>query len=227
MESAVRLENVWKTYRMGEEVINALQGVNLDIKKGEFFAIQGASGSGKSTAMHIIGALDTPDKGSVYIDGKDVSRLSDNSLAALRGKMIGFIFQQFNLVSTMTAMENVTLPMIFQGKPERERKETAEHLLGEVGILDRKDHRPSQLSGGQQQRVAIARALANDPEIILADEPTGNLDSTTGKKVFALLRQLHEKGKTVIFITHDDRLANEAENIAYIKDGAIIKIKRK
>ncbi len=227
MASVLKLENVWKTYRMGEETVNALQGISLEIKKGEFFAIQGPSGSGKSTAMHIIGALDVPDKGTVFIGGSDVSRLSDDGLAELRGKMIGFVFQQFNLISTMTALENVMLPMVFQGKPESERKERAEELLGIVGLLDRKDHRPSQLSGGQQQRVAIARALANDPEIILADEPTGNLDSATGKKIFALLNQLHEKGKTVIFITHDDRLAAEAENIAYIKDGAIVKIKRR
>ncbi len=227
MTSAVKLENVWKTYRMGEEVINALQGVTLEVKKGEFFAIQGPSGSGKSTAMHMIGALDTPDKGSVYIGGTDVSRLSDNRLAALRGRMIGFVFQQFNLIPAMTALENVMLPMVFQGKPERERKERAMELLDELGLLDRKDHRPSQLSGGQQQRVAIARALVNDPETVLADEPTGNLDSATGKRIFALLGQLHQKGKTIILITHDDRLASEAESVAYLKDGAIVRIKRK
>jgi len=225
MATAVKLENVWKTYRMGAEVVNALRGVSLEIKKGQFFAIQGPSGSGKSTAMHIIGALDVPDKGSVYIGGTDVSRLSDNGLAALRGRMVGFVFQQFNLISTMTALENVMLPMVFQGKPASERRKLAETLLAEVELLDRKNHRPSELSGGQQQRVAIARALANDPEIILADEPTGNLDSATGKKVFALLKQLHAKGKTVIVITHDDRLATEAESVAYIKDGAIVKIK--
>jgi putative ABC transport system ATP-binding protein len=226
VETVLKLENVWKTYRMGEEVVNALCDINLEVKRGEFFAIQGPSGSGKSTAMHLIGALDVPDKGTVYISGTDVSKLSDDRLAELRGKKIGFVFQQFNLIPTMTAMENVMLPMIFQRVPEGERKQRATMLLDTVGILDRKDHRPSQLSGGQQQRVAIARALANDPEIILADEPTGNLDSVTGKKVFALLRELHEKGKTIIFITHDDRLAQEAKNVAYIKDGSIIKIKR-
>ncbi len=223
---AVKLENVWKTYRMGDETINALRGATLEIKKGEFFAIQGPSGSGKSTAMHIIGALDAPDRGSVYIRGRGVGALSEDELAEMRGKMVGFIFQQFNLVPTLTAMENIMLPMIFQGKSETEREERAIGLLGEVELLNRKDHRPNQLSGGQQQRVAIARALANDPEIILADEPTGNLDSSTGRKIFELLKRLHDKGKTVVVITHDDRIAREAETVAYIKDGAIVKVKK-
>lgn len=222
----VKLENVWKTYRMGDETINALRGATLEIRKGEFFAIQGPSGSGKSTAMHIIGALDAPDRGSVYIRGRNVSTLSEDELAELRGKMVGFIFQQFNLVPALTAFENIMLPMVFQGTPEMERERKATELLKEVELLNRKDHRPNQLSGGQQQRVAIARALANDPEMILADEPTGNLDSSTGRKIFELLKKLHGKGKTVVVITHDDRIAREAETIAYIKDGAIIKVKR-
>ncbi|MBI2141473.1 ABC transporter ATP-binding protein [Candidatus Woesearchaeota archaeon] len=226
MAAAVKLENVWKTYRMGDETINALRGASLEIKKGEFFAIQGPSGSGKSTAMHIIGALDAPDRGSVYIQGRNVSTLSEDELAEMRGKTVGFIFQQFNLVPTLTAMENIMLPMIFQGKSEDEREKKAVELLGEVELLNRKGHRPSQLSGGQQQRVAIARALANDPEVILADEPTGNLDSGTGRKIFGMLKKLHDKGKTVVVITHDDRIAGEAETIAYIKDGTIIKIKK-
>ncbi|MBI2145475.1 ABC transporter ATP-binding protein [Candidatus Woesearchaeota archaeon] len=211
---------------MGGERINALQGATLEIKKGEFFAIQGPSGSGKSTAMHVIGALDKPDTGTVHINGKDTSRISEDGLAELRGKTIGFVFQQFNLIPTLTAIENVALPMVFQGKSETERNSVATRLLGEVGLLERKNHRPSQLSGGQQQRVAIARALANDPEIILADEPTGNLDSETGKKVLEMLKGLHKKGKTIIVVTHDDKLASEAETVAYIKDGKISRTKR-
>lgn len=226
MNTAVKLENVWKTYKMGGERINALQGATLEIKKGEFFAIQGPSGSGKSTAMHVIGALDKPDTGTVHINGKDTSRISEDGLAELRGKTIGFVFQQFNLIPTLTAIENVALPMVFQGKSETERNSVATRLLGEVGLLERKNHRPSQLSGGQQQRVAIARALANDPEIILADEPTGNLDSETGKKVLEMLKGLHKKGKTIIVVTHDDKLASEAETVAYIKDGKISRTKR-
>lgn len=226
MNTAVKLENVWKTYKMGGERINALQGATLEIKKGEFFAIQGPSGSGKSTAMHVIGALDKPDTGTVHINGKDTSRISEDGLAELRGKTIGFVFQQFNLIPTLTAIENVALPIVFQGKSETERNSAATRLLGEVGLLERKNHRPSQLSGGQQQRVAIARALANDPEIILADEPTGNLDSETGKKVLEMLKGLHKKGKTIIVVTHDDKLASEAETVAYIKDGKISRTKR-
>lgn len=226
MPPIIKLEKVWKTYRLGNEEVNALRGMTLKIEKGEFYALQGPSGSGKSTAMHILGALDTPDKGSVQINGKTISLLSENELAQLRGRTIGFVFQQFNLIPTLTALENVMLPMIFQGTPEGERKKRAIELLKEVELLERKDHTPSQLSGGQQQRVAIARALANDPEIILADEPTGNLDSATGEKIFELLKRLHKKGKTIVLITHDDRLAIKAETIAYIKDGAIMRIKR-
>ncbi len=227
MVLAARLESVWKTYKMGEETINALRGVSLGIKKGEFFAIQGQSGSGKSTAMHVIGTLDRPDKGSVYINGRDISTLSEDKLAELRGTTIGFVFQQFNLIPTLTAIENVTLPMIFQGKLGPVRESRASELLSQVDLLNRKDHKPSQLSGGQQQRMAIARSLANDPEIIMADEPTGNLDSETGKKIIGLLKELHRKGKTIVLVTHDDKLASEAETIAYIKDGEIAKIKRK
>ncbi len=226
MTAAVKLEGVWKTYRMGDESINALQGASFEIKKGEFFAIQGPSGSGKSTAMHVIGALDRPDRGTVFINGKDTKLMSEDKLAELRGRTIGFVFQQFSLIPTLSAIENVALPMVFQGKNETERMSRAAELLREVGLLERKDHKPSQLSGGQQQRVAIARALANDPEIILADEPTGNLDSVTGRKVMALLEQLQRNGKTIIVVTHDDRLAEEADTVAYIKDGKIIKIKR-
>lgn len=225
MAAALKMENVWKTYKMGGEVINALRGASIEVRKGEFFALQGASGSGKSTAMHLMGALDAPDKGSVFIQEHDVSRLSADRLAEVRGKTIGFVFQQFNLIPTLTAMENVMLPMVFQGVPEAERAKRAAELLSEVELIERKDHRPSQLSGGQQQRVAIARALANDPDIILADEPTGNLDSATGKKVFELLKRLHKKGKTVVIVTHNDKLVAEAQRAAYIRDGEIIKVK--
>ena len=182
-ESVIRLENVWKIYQMGNVKVNALQGLNLDVKKGEFLAIMGPSGSGKSTAVNMIGCLDVPTKGTIMLEHHDISKLSESELAQIRGKKIGFIFQQFNLINTLTALENVTLPMIFQGTDKDQRLKTAEKLLNLVELSDRMHHKPTELSGGQQQRVAIARSLANDPEVILADEPTGNLDSKTGEIV--------------------------------------------
>jgi putative ABC transport system ATP-binding protein len=227
VKAAIQLKSVSKTYIMGEEEVKALRSVDLEIMKGDLFAIQGPSGSGKSTAMHMVGALDVPDSGEIYINGEAVSSFSESELAILRGKSIGFVFQQFNLIQTLTALENVMLPMIFQGINKDERKARASKLLTDVGLAERMEHRPTQLSGGQQQRVAIARSLANDPDIILADEPTGNLDSVTGKQVLAMLKELNKQGKTVVMITHDNKLTTEAKKVAYLKDGQIISLRKK
>jgi putative ABC transport system ATP-binding protein len=219
----ISLKNVWKTYKMGDVQVHALRGLDLEVYKGEFLAIQGPSGSGKSTAMNLIGCLDIPSKGAVYLDGQDISELHESDLAQIRGKKIGFIFQQFNLINTLSALENVMLPMMFQGIPEAERRKRAEKLLSMVDLGDRIHHKPKELSGGQQQRVAIARSLASDPEVILGDEPTGNLDSKTGVTVMDFLKKLNkEEGKTIIMVTHDDILAKEAERITYLKDGMIV-----
>lgn len=220
----IRLEDVWKIYKMGEVEVEALRGMNLRIRKGEFVAIMGPSGSGKSTAVNMIGSLDVPTRGKVFLDNKDISKMDESKLAQLRGKKIGFIFQQFNLIPTLTAKENIMLPMVFQGVPAAKRKKRAEHLLKMMDLGDRMDHRPTELSGGQQQRVAIARALSNNPEVIIADEPTGNLDSKTGKSVIQFLKQLHKKeGKTIIMVTHDKYVANFAQRVEHLKDGIIIK----
>ena len=222
----IELKNVWKIYKMGETEVKALRGMSLIVNKGEFVSIMGPSGSGKSTAMNMIGCLDIPTKGSIYLDGKDISSMDESDLAQIRGKKIGFIFQQFNLIQTLSASENVSLPMIFQGLPGDERAEKSEELLKMVGLSDRMDHKPSELSGGQQQRVAIARSLANNPEVVLADEPTGNLDSASGRSVMDFLRKLHtQEGKTIILVTHDEEVALTAERVEYMKDGVIIKTK--
>lgn len=224
MESIIKIDNVWKKYEMGEsEPLIVLKEINLDIKKGEFVAITGPSGSGKSTMVHIIGALDKPSYGDVYLKNKNVADMSESSLALLRGKTIGFIFQQFNLLPTLSALENVMLPMEILDESEKSAREKAKLLLGSLGLGDRYNHKPNQLSGGQQQRVAIARALANDPEVILADEPTGNLDSKTGQFVMDFLGKMHDKGNTVILITHDLELVTYAKRIIHIKDGMIEK----
>lgn len=223
-ESVIKLENVWKTYQMGEVEVSALQGVSLDIKKGEFVAITGPSGSGKSTMMNLVGCLDLPSKGSIKLDGKDIANMDESDLAQARGQKIGFIFQQFNLIPTLTALENVMLPLEFQDEETKVAKRKAEIMLRKVGLGDRMDHLPSQLSGGQQQRVAIARCLANEPDIILGDEPTGNLDSKTGVDVMSLLQDLWKKeGKTVIVVTHDIKLAHYAKRIVQLHDGKIIR----
>ncbi len=219
----IRLVDVWKVYKMGDVEVEALRGINLEIYPGEFIAIQGTSGAGKSTTMHIIGCLDVPTKGKVYLDGEDISKLNENELAKIRGKKIGFVFQQFNLVPTLTAIENVALPMVFQKVPNDERLERAKILLEKVGLSKRKKHKPSELSGGELQRVAIARALANDPKLILADEPTGNLDSKTGKKILEIFTKLNEEGKTVVIVTHDKNIASYAKKIIHLKDGKIIR----
>lgn len=218
----IKTEEVWKTYRMGQVEVNALRGLSLEIDKGEFVAIVGPSGSGKSTAMHIIGCLDVPSKGKVLLDGQDISRFEESELAQVRGKKIGFVFQTFNLVNTLTALENVTLPMIFQGLLPDEREKRATALLEKVGLKERSHHKPNEMSGGELQRVAIARSLANDPEMILADEPTGNLDSKTGIIIMGIFEKLWKEGKTVVIVTHDKDLAKHAERIIMLKDGQAI-----
>lgn len=224
----IELKNVWKVYRMGDVEVTALSGLDLTVKPGEFVSIMGPSGSGKSTAMNMIGCLDIPSKGSILLEGKDIAKMSESGLAQVRGRKIGFIFQQFNLIPTLTALENIMLPMIFQNIPRNERFEKAKKLLQLVELGDRMYHKPNELSGGQQQRVAIARALSNNPEVILADEPTGNLDSKTGGTVMDFLRKLHEKeGKTIIMVTHDEDVAKNADRIEYLRDGKIIKTVKK
>ena len=208
---------------MGEVKVHALRAVSLDIRQGEFVAIMGPSGSGKSTMVNMVGCLDIPTKGKIYLDGKDISSLSESDLAMVRGKKIGFIFQQFNLIPTLSAIENVALPMIFQAVPRETRLSRAKELLTLVDLGDRMNHKPAELSGGQQQRVAIARSLANDPDVILADEPTGNLDTKTGDTVIEFLKQLNKKEKkTVVMVTHDPHLAKIAQRIILIKDGQIV-----
>tara|TARA_B100000315_G_C14490357_1_gene547292 strand:+ start:326 stop:1009 length:684 start_codon:yes stop_codon:yes gene_type:complete len=221
-ESIIRLDDVWKIYSLGKAKVNALQGLSIDIKHGEFLSIMGPSGSGKSTAVNMVGSLDIPSKGTIYLEGKDISKLSESDLAQLRGKKIGFIFQQFNLIPTLTALQNITLPMMFQGINENERVKRGMELLEKVDLKDRMHHKPNELSGGQQQRVAIARSLSNDPDVILADEPTGNLDSKTGISVMSFLKELNRKdGKTIIMVTHDNHLAKYADRTVYLKDGKI------
>ena len=224
----IQLKNVWKTYYMGDISLDVLKGVNVDINKGDFVAIVGPSGSGKSTMMNQVGVLDTPTKGIIYLEGTNISTLTESELAQLRGKKIGFVFQQFNLIPTLTALENVILPTIFQNVPEVERMKRAEELLKLVGLGDRMHHKPNELSGGQQQRVAIARALINNPEIILADEPTGNLDSTSGRQIMHLLAQLHSKEKkTIILVTHDIDLVKYSDKTIHLKDGEVVRITKR
>ncbi len=224
----ISLRDVWKTYMMGNVRVDALRGVSLDVYKNEFIAIMGPSGSGKSTAMAIIGALDVPSRGKVFLEGYDISKLTESNLANIRGQKIGFVFQTFNLIGTLTALENVMLPMTFQGIPQTEKEKRAIELLRMVNLGDRITHKPSEMSGGERQRVAIARSLANNPEIILADEPTGNLDSRTGKIIMDIFIKLHEEQKkTIIMVTHDPYIATYAkdEKIYNIKDGKIRKSK--
>jgi len=224
----IELKNVWKTYKLGEHLVHALRGLNLEVYQGEFLAIRGPSGSGKSTSMNLVGCLDIPSKGVIKLNNINIAELEESDLAQIRGKKIGFIFQKFNLLPNLTAKENVTLPLIFQNVPEDERLDTAERLLTEMGLKDRMNHTPGQLSGGEQQRVAIARALAVDPEVVLADEPTGNLDQKTGEKIMDLLKYLNrKKGKTVVFVTHDNDLAEHADRIAFLVDGQIVKTRTK
>lgn len=224
-EFVVRTRDVHKVYLMGKVEVHALRGITLDIKRGEYISIMGPSGSGKSTLFNMIGGLDKPTSGSVYINEVDLAQLDAYELAWLRCRTIGYIFQTFNLIPVMTALENVTLPMIFAGVPEDERRDRGMELLKRVGLADRWNHKPFELSGGQQQRVAIARALANDPAIILADEPTGNLDLKTGKEIIELLKELNEeKGVTIISATHDLKMIDVSDRVIWIRDGQIARI---
>ncbi|MFA5061491.1 MAG: ABC transporter ATP-binding protein [Candidatus Pacearchaeota archaeon] len=224
----IKLKEVAKFYRMGDSVVKALNNIQLKIYEGEFVAIMGPSGSGKSTCMNLVGSLDTPTKGVIYLDNQDISTLHESDLAQIRGRKIGFIFQSFNLIPNLTAKENVMLPMMFQGSSISKRERKARELLDLVELTDRQHHYPNQLSGGQRQRVAIARSLANDPEVILADEPTGNLDTKTGQIVLDFLEKLHKQGKTIILVTHDPDLAQEyAEVIYWLKDGELEKVTKR
>lgn len=221
MDSLIHIEHITKIYNPGENEVHALDDVSLDIQTGEFVAIIGQSGSGKSTLMNMLGCLDTPTSGTYILSGKDVSHLSDNELSDIRNQQIGFIFQGFNLIPNLTALENVELPLIYRGMPAKERHDCSLEALRIVGLEHRVDHKPSEMSGGQQQRVAIARAIAAKPPVILADEPTGNLDSFSTKEIMKILHDLHDTGRTVILITHDDQIAANAKRVVRIMDGKI------
>ncbi len=226
-KSVIKLQDVWKVYQMGEVEVPALRGVDMEVRKGEFLAIAGASGSGKSTMMNLVGCLDVPTKGKIFLGKDNVAYLTESQLAHTRGQKIGFIFQQFNLIPTLNALENVMLPLVFQDENDSKAKERASKLLKMVGLGDRMHHLPSQLSGGQMQRVAIARSLSVNPEIILADEPTGNLDSKTGGFIMDFLRKIHENdGKTIIMVTHDLHLVKFANRVVHLKDGEIERIEK-
>jgi putative ABC transport system ATP-binding protein len=228
MTEIISLKKVAKHYHMGDNIVKALDGIDIKVNLGDFVAIMGPSGSGKSTGMNLVGSLDLPTKGNIYLDGKDISHLHESELAQIRGKKIGFIFQSFNLIPNLTAKDNIMLPMLFQNIEKEDREERAEKLLKMVELEDRMEHFPNELSGGQQQRVAIARALANNPEVILADEPTGNLDTKTGEKVMTFLEKFHKEGKTIIMVTHDPQKAlDHAKTIYWLKDGKIEKVTKK
>ena len=217
----IKTAELAKMYQMGAEEVHALRGVNLEIRKGEYVAIMGPSGSGKSTLMNLIGCLDSPSAGQYWLAGRLVSELDDDELAYIRNKEIGFVFQTFNLLPRATALHNVELPLIYNGTPAEERLEKAKQALSRVELTDRMNHKPNELSGGQRQRVAIARALVNSPSIVLADEPTGNLDSKTGEEIMALFANLHSQGNTIILVTHENDIAQHAHRIIYIRDGKI------
>lgn len=220
----IRVENVKKYYQMDQVQVKALDGVSLTIHKGQFISIMGPSGSGKTTLLDVLSALLRPTSGEVYVKGKPISKMNDDQLAEVRGQTIGFVFQTFNLISRMSALENVMLPLWFTGKPLEERKKIAEQIMKDVGLGDRMDHRPTEMSGGQRQRVAIARALAVDPDVIVADEPTGNLDTASGQQILQIIRDLNEKkGKTVLMVTHEPEIAELAQEIIFLRDGKIVK----
>jgi putative ABC transport system ATP-binding protein len=221
--SIIHLENIRKSYFMGKNELEVLKGVSLDINKNEYVALMGPSGSGKSTLMNIIGCLDTPTAGKYILNQQDVSTMDDNSLADIRNKEIGFVFQQFNLLPRLTALENVALPLVYSGMSKKMRNEKAKHVLGLVNLTDRSHHRPNELSGGQSQRVAIARALVNDPAIILADEPTGNLDTKTSYEIMEIFNTIHSGGNTIVLVTHEEDIANHAHRIVRLRDGIIEK----
>ena len=219
--SVINLKNITKDYRLGREKLRVLHGINLSVKQGEFVALMGPSGSGKSTLMNIIGCLDTPSSGDYFLQGHNVSQLKDDDLAKVRNESIGFIFQNFNLMPKMTALENVELPLVYAGIPKKERKEKAIECLENVGLADRMSHKPNELSGGQRQRVAVARSLVNSPSLLLADEPTGNLDTTTSNEIMALFHELHDKGNTIIIVTHEEDIALHAKRIVRLVDGKV------
>lgn len=222
MAPLIEFRDVYKIYKMGDSEVHAIDGISMSVEKGEFLAIVGQSGSGKSTCMNIIGCLDVPTSGSYFLDGKDVSHMTDDEQAEIRNKKLGFIFQQYNLIPKLNVRQNVELPLLYAGLPEKEQAERAMASLERVGLADKAKNMPSQLSGGQQQRVSIARALAGDPSIILADEPTGALDSRTGKEVLGFLKKLHKEGNTIVLITHDNTIAAQAERVIRVQDGKVV-----
>ncbi len=221
MNSVISVHNLVKTYYMGANVVNALQGVNLEIYKNEYVALMGPSGSGKSTLMNLIGCLDSPTSGDYVLNGSNVSTMDDSELAGVRNKEIGFVFQTFNLLPRLSALDNVALPLVYAGMSKSERTERAKHVLNSVGLADRMDHKPNELSGGQRQRVAVARALVNSPSIILADEPTGNLDSKTSYEIIGLFEEIHAAGNTIVLVTHEPDIAEFAHRIVKMRDGKI------
>ena len=227
MQEIIHIENIRKSYIMGRQVLPVLKGISLDIFKNEYVALMGPSGSGKSTLMNILGCLDTPTEGKYILNGNDVSKMEDNQLAEIRNKEIGFVFQQFNLLPRLSALENVALPLVYAGMPKKQRNERAMEVLEKVSLTDRSHHKPNELSGGQSQRVAIARALVNNPSIILADEPTGNLDSKTSFEIMEIFDKIHEGGNTVILVTHEEDIANFARRIIRLRDGIVESDKRK
>jgi putative ABC transport system ATP-binding protein len=226
-EPLIRIVDLWKTYQMGELEVQALQGVSLRIARGEYIAIMGPSGSGKSTLMNLIGCLDTPTRGEYSLNGRDVGRLDDDELARIRNREIGFVFQTFNLLARADALHNVALPLIYRGLPEAERRERAVSMLREVELEDRMHHRPNELSGGQRQRVAIARALVTGPSLLLADEPTGNLDSKTSLEIMQVFARLHERGNTIVLVTHEHDIAEFAGRVVTLKDGKLASDERR
>ncbi|WP_047547862.1 ABC transporter ATP-binding protein [Psychroserpens sp. Hel_I_66] len=221
MSNVIEIRNIIRDFQLGQETVYVLKGINLDIELGDYVAIMGPSGSGKSTLMNLLGCLDTPTAGTYVLNGKDVSQMSDDDLAEIRNTEIGFVFQTFNLLPRTTALDNVALPMVYAGKSKAERTKRAEEVLTEVGLADRMDHRPNQLSGGQRQRVAVGRALVNRPSIILADEPTGNLDSKTGHEIMNLFDEIHKSGNTVIMVTHEEDIAAHARRVIRLRDGLV------
>lgn len=221
MPALIQLENIAKIYTVGNQTVKALNGINLAIERNEYVALMGPSGSGKSTLMNIIGCLDQPSSGTYHLNGPDVAQLSENELATIRNKEIGFVFQTFNLLPRLTALQNVALPLIYAGVSEADRLKQAEKVLEQVGLLDRMHHKPNELSGGQRQRVAVARALVNNPSLILADEPTGNLDTKTSEEIMLLFEEIHAAGNTVVVVTHEEDIAQRAKRIVRIRDGQV------